>query len=445
VNDKQADIAKVPSSLLKRASKAASVLVSGSLLSQVVLIAASPIITRLFTPSEFAVLNVYTSITALFTAFVILRLDIALFTVSRSVASSLSVVAAVVAAVLSLVVGIGFFTVCWVSDISFATIDLWMMSLLVAVGLFGSSVFAMISSVAVMHGAYRATASVRITQSIAGIAVQITAGLLHFAAVGLIIGYLVSQSVGITRLWLITKHQGRNRNRYVLRHSRQFIAKYVFGRFRDFTLFSAPSSIVNRFSGNMTVVLFAAVYDLKTAGLLALAYRSANAPLLAIARGTAQVFQKEYAKPGAQTRRQVIIAFLAGLSLIGLVPTLVLIFAGPQLFALVFGATWRESGVYAALLAPAFIVQFIAYPVTQSFSLSDNNRQQLIWDVARSLAILILFGGLELYQVGAFPGVIAISVLLTIIYGTQIVMAVRISSRMPAAGAGIPRRIGKRT
>ena len=54
-------------SFLGRLGRSVSTLVSGSLLSQVVLIAASPAIARLFTPAEFAVLNVYTSVTTIFT------------------------------------------------------------------------------------------------------------------------------------------------------------------------------------------------------------------------------------------------------------------------------------------------------------------------------------------------------------------------------------------
>jgi len=61
----------------------------------------------------------------------------------------------------------------------------------------------------------------------------------------------------------------------------------------------------------------------------------------------------------ALVRRNVLV-----LSLLALIPLAVVMAAGPDLFALVFGAEWRIAGEYGRLLMPAVAVWFVASPLT---------------------------------------------------------------------------------
>jgi O-antigen/teichoic acid export membrane protein len=414
------------SKFIAKIGRSSSFLVGGSLGSQLIFIAISPIITRLYTPNEFAVLNVFTSLTALFAAFSVLRLDVAIFTVSPALASSLTVLSVYIAALTSVLLSAGFYLCCAVAGISFENVDLGVLTLLLAIGLFGTALFAMITSTAVRWELYKQVGQARIFQTVIGGAVQVAAGFGGIGVVGLIAGQIISQAIGISGIWRAIVR--RTRFRTVTRRLPAYFRKYIGGQFRHYALYSAPSSVVNRFSSSMVIVLYAMIYDLATVGLLALTFRAANAPMLAVARGLAQVFQKEYAKSDQFSPRQVVLIFIGALTAIGAIPSAVLAFLGPQLFGFVFGVTWEQAGVYAAILSPAFLLQFVAYPLTQSMSLSDNHRMQLTWDTIRSILLLAVFGLLHWLDVPVLGGVVALSVYLTCMYASQIIISFKLSS-----------------
>jgi O-antigen/teichoic acid export membrane protein len=66
---------------------------------------------------------------------------------------------------------------------------------------------------------------------------------------------------------------------------------------------------------------------------------------------------------------------------LSLVPLLTLLLFGPQLFAFLFGETWRTAGVYAQILAPAFAIRFIVSPVSTIFAVTGNLRLGSAWQV----------------------------------------------------------------
>lgn len=409
-----------------RVGRSSSFLVGGALASQFIFVGISPIITRLYSPDEFAVLNVFTSLTALFAAFTVLRLDVAIFTVGKSLASSLTVLSIYIAAAISLILAVSFHLFCLIGGITFVHIDLTLMSTLLAVGIFGTALFAMVTSSAVRWGLYREVGTARIYQSVFGGAVQIAAGFGGVGVMGLIVGQIVSQGIGIGGIWRAIVRPTRFA-RVSYRISAYF-RKYIGGKFRHYALYSAPSSLVNRFASSMVIVLFAMVYDLGSVGLLALTFRAANAPMLAVARGLAQVFQKEYAKSEQFSPQQIVLIFIGTLVAIGAIPVIILALWGASLFSFVFGSHWEQAGVYAAILSPAFLLQFVAYPLTQSMSLSNNHRTQLSWDILRSVLLLAVFSALYWFVVPVMTGVIALSAYLTCMYASQILISVKLSA-----------------
>lgn len=401
--------------------RASTPLVGGSLGSQFILLAISPLITRLYAPDEFALLNVFTSLIALFAGLSVLRLDVAVFAAEPGRVPSLTVLASVIAAAFSILLGVAFYMFCVFRGVDFAQINLLLLSVLLIIGNFGTALFAMVSSAAVRLGHNNEVGIARLVQSLSGGAVQVIAGLLGAGAVGLLLGQILSQAIGAGGLW--RKSVSRTHMRKLIPVISGLFAKYVGTRFRRYALYSAPASVINRFTSTMIIVLFAMIYDLAVVGLLALTFRAANAPMLAVARGVTQVFQKEFARKSAFAPHQIMLIFICILVLLGSVPVLVLVFWGEGLFSLVFGNQWSQAGQFAAIMAPAFLLQFVAYPLTQSMSLSNNNRIQLLWDVTRAVLLLAVFAGLFWFHLPASTGVRILSVYLSLIYAAQILLS----------------------
>jgi O-antigen/teichoic acid export membrane protein len=78
------------------------------------------------------------------------------------------------------------------------------------------------------------------------------------------------------------------------------------------------------------------------------------------------------------------------------VPIFLLIIAGPDLIAVVFGEAWRTAGLFLAWMAPRIMVQFISSPLSSIFLVL--NRQDLNLKIDGLLFLsnlgLVMVGGL---------------------------------------------------
>jgi O-antigen/teichoic acid export membrane protein len=65
--------------------------------------------------------------------------------------------------------------------------------------------------------------------------------------------------------------------------------------------------------------------------------------------------------------------------------------AGPQLFALVFGSVWTEAGRFAQFLAFMSLGQLVVGPVSQTLTILERQDLQLAWDAVRFGTLLLVF------------------------------------------------------
>ncbi len=81
---------------------------------------------------------------------------------------------------------------------------------------------------------------------------------------------------------------------------------------------------------------------------------------------------------------------------LGMFPMFLLILIGPALFGLVLGAQWTIAGVYAGLLAPYLLIDFIVSPLISILAILEKQALDLTFNlivlISRSIALII--GGL---------------------------------------------------
>lgn len=134
-------------------------------------------------------------------------------------------------------------------------------------------------------------------------------------------------------------------------------------RHRDFPLLNTPHSFVNALSDTATVALLVAWTGDAGAGFWGLAMRYLKAPATLVGSAVSQALYPRLANvPAAQARAAVRKVMLA-LGLVALPLVLLLVAAGPPLFAWAFGPSWREAGELARALAPYIGVHFVASPL----------------------------------------------------------------------------------
>jgi O-antigen/teichoic acid export membrane protein len=116
-------------------------------------------------------------------------------------------------------------------------------------------------------------------------------------------------------------------------------------------------------------------------------------PMSVISGSISDVFQQkasyEYAKYG--NCNDTFVSTFKKLLFISIVPFAIFYYIAPDLFAFVFSEKWRIAGVYAQILTPMFVLQFITSPLSNMFIVAEKQKIDLYLQVFLFVLILLSF------------------------------------------------------
>jgi len=358
-----------------RFARGAAVLAGSNALGQVLALAASPLLTRLYTPADFGVLAVYMSITTILGVVLALRYELAI---------SLPDAHRDATAVLMLSLGfvglntlIGLVAVLFFRDAIaglFNSPSLAPLLLLLPASILLLGAFTVFRFWCIRTGAFGPVGRARLWQVLASLAVQLLGAPL--GAVALIAGQVANQGAGTVTLGRIARRDG------ALAPVTRADLRRVLVRYRHFPLISSWAALLNRISAQMPTMLFAVYFGPVPAGLYALAARVLNTPAAVVSGAVASAFlssASEKARAGT----------LAGLvrkaheTLCALsMPSLVLIaIVSPDVFSVAFGVEWTAAGDLARWLALLVYFSMVASPLTMLFPVLERQMEDLVFQL----------------------------------------------------------------
>lgn len=423
-----------------RLARSMALLAGSTVIGQGVVLAASPLLTRMYSPEEIGLLAVYTSIVLLLMPIASGRYDIAvplprragtaanLLAVSLVCAFSLSVVIALV----SLLAGPELLRALHAPELR---PHLW----LVPAGLMWAATYQSASAWAVRAGEFGRLARTRVSQSVLMVLVQVGGGALGGGATVLLAGDALGRAGGTVNLGrLAWTHDRRALQR--VRWSRMRAAAH---RYRHFPLLSSGSALLNTAGLQLPALLFAAFYGPQVAGWLILGQRVIGIPSRLVGQAIGQVYMGEAARLSREAPWQMLglfDRFTRRLLLLGGVPVLLVGLVAPSLFGVVFGPEWRAAGVYVWLLTPMFVAQIVVSPLSQSAVLLERQGVQLLADGMRTAAVLAALVVPALLGWSARATVAAYSVCMFITYLAYLQMYRRILTGVSSLPDASPSR-----
>ena len=360
-----------------------SLLAGGTALGQGLIVCAAPVLTRLYSVSDFGYLQVYMSVMSFVVLAATLRYDQAiLLPETDQLASDLLHVSLAAVAFTSLVTGLALFLFS-----HFGLVPNWLNAFryyfwLVPVGMLGGGVYQAFSAWALRKKAYSRLARTKLTQVISQLIVQFAIGISHIGALGLLIGDVVGRANGSLRLSALWSSDRGRAFDGVTWASAYSAAK----RYRKFPLVSTGSAMLAVAGYSIPPLLLAQYYGATVVGWFALGNRLLAIPTLLVGQAVSQVYSVELAKlstASPSAMRNLFLGVLRKLAKIGALPFLVLLLFSPAIFRFAFGESWREAGVYVALLAAMDYVAFIIWPVMPTLNLLEKQGWQLAWDIGR--------------------------------------------------------------
>lgn len=353
-------------------------LMSGTAVAQALPIAASPILTRLYTPEDFGVAALFLAITAVMASVVNGRYELAIGIPGSdedaiNIAALGLVIAVGVSGLLLLLVAIFGRTIANLTNTE--AIIPWMYLIPVSVLLTG--LFNVLNYTNNRLGQFRDIARASVYKSAASTTTQLAVGYVVKGSSGLIIGNLVGQLASNAKLYQNIKDEFNFMQ--VCRQRVVVLAK----RYVNFPKYSMWSGVFNSIAHNVLIFLMPIVFGLTTLGLYSLAMRILNAPAVLIASAMGQVFlrvatQERQRLGNAKKSFNKTVKMLA---LIGMPIFTCVYFLSEPIFAVIFGETWRVAGTYAAVMAPLLFTRFVVSTVSMMNVIFEKNHIGFYWQI----------------------------------------------------------------
>lgn len=376
-------------------------LMTGTSLAQAIPIAISPILTRLYTPEDFGVFALYMAVASIVSVLVTGRYELAILLPKKD-SDAINIVAlsaglsCVISAVLLLIVTV--FNGQITRLLGTPTVSNWLYFLPATTLLTG--IYQSLNYWSNRKSHYKRMAISRMLQSGGTSLGQLGSGYAAVSSAGLVGGQIFGQALATTVL-----------ARLIYREDKAFVKQVnllrVFALARKYSNF--PKYLVaahgfNTASSQMPAILLNAIFSAATAGFYSLTQRVLGAPMSLIAGAIGDVFRQRASHAYAQDGncRTIYEESLKKLLIIAVVPFTVFFFIAPQLFLIIFGEAWRESGRYAQILTPMFFLRFITNPLSQVAVIAQKQKIDLYWQVilfiliSASLASGYIAGDVEL-------------------------------------------------
>lgn len=232
---------------------------------------------------------------------------------------------------------------------------------------------------ATSHNAFGKAARAKVTTAAVIVASQLALLQAGLGGIGLVLGHLAGTAAGFATARLLLRPPKAPIGWRLDTQQREHLVRH-----QKFWRYSLPSNLLNGAVSQLPLFLIGMRHGALAAGLYALTQRVLSAPVSLVAASILEVFKRESVREFQEhgnCARAYRHTFKA-LALLGAGPSLVLLLFAPHLFAWVFGANWRASGELAQLMAPLFLLNFIASPLSYVFFVAGRQQADLWWQVS---------------------------------------------------------------
>lgn len=229
-----------------------------------------------------------------------------------------------------------------------------------------------------------------ITKSIAMSSTQIATGFSSFNYLGLIPGHIIGQLLQLLILIkLSVKSISNLMNEVTLKRMLHQAKKY-----KDIPLFNTLINVTNNLSNELPILLITSYFGLGNVGVYGLAVKFTRAPIGIIQQSVNQVFFNKASKifNSDDSLNDLVIRTSKNLLFISFLIFTPLIIISFYL-DYIFGDIWVDVGLYSRILIPWLFVAFLSNPLTSLIVILNKQKTILIFDsitlVFRFLAMFI--------------------------------------------------------
>lgn len=375
-------------------SRQVATLATGTSIAQIITIATSPIITRLFSPESLGVSALFISIIGPLAIISTLSYPTAIV-LPRNQSQAVKLI------LLSIYLAVVF---------TFVLIILWLMSeqkiseifdmnaiqsyaYLAPLAILGTSISGIISQWLIRNKSFLLISKIAIITAIITSAIKIIVGYYYPDPIVLIYSAIISYYISLFFIKFIQPDEFIE-IKFFNFSKRKFLQLYKTAiKYSDFLIYRTPQTLLNYLNHSISIFMLTLLFGLDSAGYYSLAFAVLSVPITVI---SGSVYQAIYPKINSvfldgQSIYPYLIKSILWLSVFGLLPTVTLIFFGKEIFTFIFGDEWEKTGIYVQFMSIALFFYYIGRPIFAAIPVLKLQRDLLFWEVCDLILRSALF------------------------------------------------------
>ena len=364
-------------------------LVSGSFLGQLILLIATPFLTRIYSPEDFGVYFIYISFSTV----------LAIFTTGRyEFAIALPKFEKDGKDILKLIFLLGFlvtlfYLITVISYIFLADPETFHFNYFKNNFLFLIPLSALIASIntglvyMIQRKKMYKTASISVVlQNLVLVFTNLSIGLFVSVKWGLVLGLITGQVLSILFLFFRLKY---NFSIFYFDYSKLLLAAKKYINFPKFKLFSDLAAVSSQ---QLTPIIFSFLFNNFIVGNFALANRFLRLPTIILTSSIENVFRNDALDEIRKTGKcdRLFLQTIKKLTFISLPIFILIAGISPIVFPILFGDEWIEAGKMGQIIAFAMILDFISLPFNSLFYIHNEQKMMMYLQLANTFISLIM-------------------------------------------------------
>lgn len=380
----------------------------GTFVSQLIPIAASLILSRLYSPKAYGDWGIFISYAGILTVIVSGKYELAILRPYKKI-GALNLVA--LSTSLAFVGSICFFLLLYFLSFLKPSIVIPGLNYL-PLYVFLTSLIQIYSGYANRTEQYNAIAHSSISRSLIQAGSRILMGGFRYEG-GLIAGALLGSIAGLWSL-LHKIHIIHDIKRCI---SIKYMCRLAH-TYRFFPFFQMPSALLNSLSTNLPLILMASFFSKEEIGYFSMAITLLYLPVILISSSLGQVFYKKASIWASEDTAILAYKLLKLIFPIGFTMSLILIWGGEDLLSFLLGDRWTTTGLFAAYLSPWIWLILCFSPLGMIFDAIDKQKTEMILNICLfvSRILIIIIGG---YFLSAHQTILLYGVTGTILWSLE--------------------------
>ena len=372
-----------------------SIIVLCTVAAQLINVFILPILSRIYSPADFGVLAVYSSIISILAEISGLRYHLAIpLPKLERYANALVWLSLILQIFVVILLTICLFFAGNILFIKLSIGEIIQYKYLLPLGLFIIGMYNVFTQWAIRKSLFYAIGYTKITQCITGALVKVILGVAGIHPLGLLMGAIFSQGGGVCTLCFAIVKRAQN-----IIPKRGDVYRVLY-KYRKFPVYSTAFGLFNTLGSNIPQLFLSVYFGITITGLYSMAVLLLQIPAVFIGQALGQVFlQKASIAMHTGNLQHISLAAYTLLWQVGCFPILFISVFAPSIFSCVLGAQWINASLFTILLSPWIVAAFVFSPMSMLYSVQERLEKALITEISYFIIRLLgLYIGVKVHN-----------------------------------------------